>query len=123
MGAIEVGAYIRFLANAQNIKLGDVAKAAGVQLKYFSALSRGEIVQPGVGVLRRMTERVNGSWQDIGDLIDMGSAGEAIGRQRAIEWAVQRKLIDLKDARIFETATREELAAAAAHLRELADRL
>jgi hypothetical protein len=102
MGAVAVGAYIRFLASAQGIRLTDVVKAADVQLKYMSALSRGEIKQPGTGTLRRMTERVNGSWEDIGTLMVATNATKEHGRQRAIAWAVESKLLDPRDPKIAD---------------------
>lgn len=97
MGAVAVGAYIRFLASAQGIKLTDVVKAAGVKLKYMSALNRGEIKQPGTGTLRRMTEFVNGNWEDIGVLMTTEKSTRELGRQRALAWAVECKLVDPTD--------------------------
>lgn len=121
MSAIAVGAYIRLLAEMQKIKLTDVTTAAGVRLKYLSEIEGGKVAQPGIRTLRKMTERVRGSWDDIGDLYDLQGGDEnAVGRQRAIEWAIRHQIVAPRDISTMKSATREEIEQAA---RDLLDSL
>lgn len=117
MGATAVGSYIRLLADIQRISLTDVTASAKVQLQYLGRLEKGLIKVPNAAALRKMTEKVNGSWEDVGRLLVEDDANAKMGRQAALEWAVGRQLITDAQREVFLHASDEALRDAAARLR------
>lgn len=121
VGAIAVGSYIRLLADIQRISLTDVTASADVQLQYLGRLEKGQIRVPNAAALRKMTEKVNGSWEDVGRLLVSDGANSKDGRQAALEWAVGRQLITDAQREVFLHATDDMLQIAAARLRAKKD--
>jgi hypothetical protein len=109
------------LADIQRISLTDVTGNAGVQLQYLGRIEKGLIKVPNAAALRKMTESVNGSWEDVGRLLVMDDASSKIGRQAALEWAVGRQLITDAQREVFLHASDDRLRATAARLRRKAN--
>lgn len=116
MSALAVGAYLRLLASIQDISLTELTSAAGVALKYITQIENGEIVQPTAGVLWKLTNKVNGNWDDIGRLMASTRPTATIGRLAAMQWALDRGLLTGEGADKLRSATPEELDAIAVHL-------
>ena len=120
MSVSAVGSYLRTLANIQRLTEAEVTEQAGVQTKYMWRLESAQIKEPSARVLRALTVAVNGSWDDIGDLIIRDDVNEDDGRARALAWAAQAGLISPGTRVILDRASPDELDRAAEELRRRA---
>lgn len=123
MKTVAVGAYFRMLLNIQSFDLKDVAELADVQEKYIWRLETNAIKEPSTRTLWRITQALNGSWDDVGSLMTTENLSAEDGKIRALAWAQQAGLLTKRDRIVFEKATPEQLERAAEHLRQRAEEL
>lgn len=70
MSVEAVGIYLDRLAALRGLKVKAVAERAGVKAGYISRLISRDIKEPSASVLRALTDAVEGSWEDVGVLLD-----------------------------------------------------
>lgn len=121
MSVVAVGAYFKTLSDIQTETMAAMAERVGVQAKYIWRLENKKIKEPSAKMLRILTDALNGSWEDVGELIRDDKATASDGRTRALTWALRAGLVKESDRAVLARATPDELRQAAEHLRRLAD--
>lgn len=85
-------------------------------------MQSGEIEKPAAAALLAIAQHVRAELRELQSMLLDSKADVSDGRTLALASAVRRGLVAADDARILESATSEELIAAAEYLRSLADR-
>lgn len=70
MSVEAVGIYFDRLTDLRGLKVKSVAERAGVKPGYVSRLISADVKEPSASVLRALTKAVEGSWEDVGILLD-----------------------------------------------------
>jgi transcriptional regulator with XRE-family HTH domain len=70
MSVEAVGIYLNKLTDLRGLKVKAVAEKAGVKPGYVSRLISHDVKEPSASVLRALTQAVEGSWEDVGILLD-----------------------------------------------------
>lgn len=65
-----VGIYFDRLTALRGLKVKAVAARAGVKAGYVSRLISRDVGEPSASILRALTDAVDGSWDDVGALLD-----------------------------------------------------
>lgn len=121
MSAPAAAAYLATLAELQGISHVRLDKLTGVGPRYLWRVQSGEIKKPAAQALMAIAHHVRAELRELQSLIMNTDTDISDGRILALASAVRRGLIEREDARILESATREELRAAIAYLSGLAD--
>lgn len=122
MSAPAAAAYLATLAKLQGISHVRLDKLTGAGSRYLWRVQTGEIEKPAAATLLAIAQHVRAELRELQTMLLDTGADVSDGRSLALASAVRRGLIAADDARILESASQDELRAAAEYLRALADR-
>lgn len=113
-----VGAYFDCLIDVRGLKMKWVCEQADVKPGYISRLVSGEIKTSFTHTTRAINRIVQGSWVDVGELLDVDDP--AVGRKKALDYAEAQGLITSAQRATFESATPDQLGQASNEMRKRA---
>lgn len=113
-----VGAYFDCLIDVRGLKMKWVCEQAEVKPGYISRLVSGEIDRSAGHILRAINRIVEGSWDDVGELLDTDDPMQ--GRKRALDFAEAQGLITSTQRAALERATPDQLRQASKEMRRRA---